>query len=83
MDIVKLNKFNFLKKEVEEFGEQSKNLDRENRKLEQRVEILEDPNVCVCIMALYYFSISKEKIDQVISVVLSKLTKKNSFSLVF
>ena len=30
MDIVKLNKFNFLKKEFEEFVKQSKTLDRKN-----------------------------------------------------
>ena len=29
MDSVKLNKFNFLQKEVEEFGQQRKSLDRE------------------------------------------------------
>ena len=45
--------------------------------------MLEAPNVCECIIALYSFSISKEKIDQVISVVLSKLTKKDSFRLAF
>ena len=47
MDIFKLNKFNFLKKKVEEFGNQRKNLDRENRRLEQKVEIFKDTNdVC-------------------------------------
>ena len=51
--------------------------------VEQKVEILKNPkDVCECIIALYSFSISKEKIDQVISVVLNKLAKKDSFSLV-
>ena len=47
MDIFKLNKFNFLQKKVEEFGNQRKNLDRENSRLEQKVEIFKDTNdVC-------------------------------------
>ena len=55
---------------------------RENRRLGQKVEILKDPyDVCECIISLYSFNISKEKIDQVISVVLSKLTKKDSLVL--
>ena len=67
MDIVKLTKFNFLKEEVEEFGQQSKNLYCENRRLELKIEILKDPNDnCKCIIALYSCSISKEKIDQII-----------------
>ena len=67
MDIVKLTKFNFLKEEVEEFGQQSKNLYCENRRLEHKIEILKDPNDnCKCKIALYSCSISKEKIDQVI-----------------
>ena len=58
-------------------------MDRENKRPEQKIEILKDPNdVCECIIALYSFSISKEKIGQVISVVLSKLTKKESFNLI-
>ena len=40
MYIVKLNKFNMVKKELEEFGQQRKNLDRENRRLNHSVEIL-------------------------------------------
>ena len=35
--------FNLLKKEFEEFRQQSKNLESENRALEQLVEILKDP----------------------------------------
>ena len=31
----------------------------------------------MCVIALYSFSISKEKIDQVISVILSNLAKKD------
>ena len=53
MDIVilwqiKRNLFNLLKKEVQEFGQQSKNLICENRRtLEHMVEILNDlNNVC-------------------------------------
>ena len=58
MDIVKLNIFNFLKKGVEEFWYQSKNLDYENRRLEHKVEILKDIcdvcDVCECIIAIIY-----------------------------
>ena len=76
MDIVKCNKFNVLKNEVYKFGQQSKNLNCESRRLEHKVETLKDPNdVCECIIALNSFSISKMKIDQVVSMVLSKLTK--------
>ena len=51
MNFVKLNKFNFAKRKVEEFGWQSKNLDRENRRIGQKKEILMDPNdVRECIM---------------------------------
>ena len=54
----------------------------ENRRLEEKREISKDPNdVCECIIALYSFSISKDKVDQVISVVISKLAMKDSFSL--
>ena len=75
MGIVKLN---FLKKEVEEFGKQSKYFSHENRRLEHKVKILKDQNdVCECIIASYPISISQEEIDQVISVILSKLVKKN------
>ena len=78
LDIVKLNKFNILKKEDEEFGKQIKNLNCENRRLGHIAEILKDPNdVSECIINLYSFIISKDKIDQVISVVLSKLAKKD------
>ena len=67
MDIVELNKFDFLKKEVEEFVQQSKNLDCQNRRLEHKVEIFKNQNdVCECIIVLNSSSISKEKIDQVI-----------------
>ena len=38
---------------------------------------MKDQNVYECIIALYSFSISKEKIDKIISVVLSKLEKKD------
>ena len=71
IDIAKLNKFNFLDKEVE-------NLDRKNRRPENKVEILKDSNdVCECIIALFSFSISKEKTDQVTSEVLSKLAMED------
>ena len=39
MYIVKLNK-----KELVEFGQQNKNFDSENRRLERSVEILQGPN---------------------------------------
>ena len=68
----------FLKKEFEEFEQQIQNLDCENRRLENKIEIFNSLNsVCECITALYSFSISKEKIDQVFSMVLSKLAKKD------
>ena len=78
LDIVKLNKFNILKKEDQEFGKKIKNLNCENRRLGHIAEILKDPNdVSEYIINLYSFIISKDKIDQVISVVLSKLAKKD------
>ena len=42
--IVKLNEFNTVKKQVEEFGQPSKNPDGENRRLKHSAEILQDPN---------------------------------------
>ena len=60
-----------------DFGQQCKYYDCENRKLEHKVEILKDPNVCEFIIVLYSFSISKEKIDKVSPVILSKLAKKD------
>ena len=39
MDMVKLNKFHLLKKEVDQFWQQSKNLSCENRRLEHKIEI--------------------------------------------
>ena len=64
MDIIKLKKFNFLMKEVAELGQLSKNLDCENRRLDHVVEILKNLNdVCECIVALYCFSMSTEKLD--------------------
>ena len=79
MDIVELNKFNFFKETS--WGiwtTKPKKLDHENRRLENKEEILNDlNNVFICIIALFSFSISKEKIDQVVSVVLSELAKKD------
>ena len=78
MDIVELNKLNLLKKEVDKFGQQRKNLDCENKRLEHKVEILKDSsNVCDCITDSKPYSIGKDKIDQVISEALSKLAKKD------
>ena len=42
VDIHKHTEFNLLKKKFEEFRQQSKNLESENRALEQLVEILKD-----------------------------------------
>ena len=42
--IVKLKKFNMVKKEVDEFGQQNKNFDNENKRLEHSVEVLQGPN---------------------------------------
>ena len=75
---LKLNKFDFLKKEVEEFGQKSKKFESWKQKTKHKAEILIDLNdVCECIIALYSFSISNEKIHQVMPVVLSKLSKKD------
>ena len=53
-------------------------MDRENRSLEHKVELLKDPNnVCECVIASNSFSISNEKILEVISGVLGKLAKKD------
>ena len=43
MYIVKLNKFNMIKKEVEELRQQSKNLEGGKRRLEHSVEIIQSP----------------------------------------
>ena len=52
-------------------------MDRENRRLERKEETLKDPNdVFQCTIVLYSPTISKEKRDQVISVVLGKLANK-------
>ena len=76
--IVKLNQFNLLKKEVGEFGQLSKILDRQNRRLGDIVEVLNDQNdVYECIVVLYSVNVNKEKTDQVTSVVLSKFAKKD------
>ena len=54
-----------------------------NRILEQNVAILKDPNaVSEIIIAWYSSSLSKEEINLVISVFLSKLANEDSFSLV-
>ena len=37
-------KFNMVKKEVEEYGQHSKNFDNENKRLEHSVEVMEGPN---------------------------------------
>ena len=59
-------------KNVEEFGQQSRNLDCENRRLKLKIEILENRNnVYECKIVLYYFLVSKDNIDQAISVFLS------------
>ena len=44
MYIVKLNKFNMVKKEVEEFRQQNKNFNSENKRSEHLVEVLQGPN---------------------------------------
>lgn len=76
--IVKLNQFNLLKKEVDEFGQLSKILDRQNRRLGDIAEVLNDQNdVYECIVVLYSVNVNKEKTDQVTSVVLSKFAKKD------
>ena len=37
-------KFNMVKKEVEEFGQQNKHFDSEKKRLEHSVEVLQGPN---------------------------------------
>ena len=44
MYMVKLNKFSMVKKKVKEFGQQNKNFDSENKRLEHPVEVLQGPN---------------------------------------
>ena len=44
MYIVKLNKFNMVKKEAEEIGQQNNNFNSENKRLEHLVEVLQGPN---------------------------------------
>lgn len=65
MDIVKLNEFNLLKKEVDQFGPQSQTLDCENRRLKHLVKILKNLNdVYKCIIALLSLDVSTEKTDK-------------------
>ena len=53
-------------------------MDRENKRLEHKIEIFKDPNdACQSMIALYSLDISKEKLDQIISVILSKLLKED------
>ena len=53
-------------------------MDRENRRLEHKIEIFKDPNgACQSIIALYSLDISNEKLDQILSVILSKLPKED------
>ena len=83
MDISKLSKFSFLKKEVEEFRWQKQTFELWKQETRRESRNSKDPNdVCGCIIAWYSFSISKDKVDQVISVVLNMLAMKDSFSLV-
>ena len=44
MDIAKRNKFNFLKKKIEGFGQQSKSLDNKNKRLARKTEIWKNPD---------------------------------------
>ena len=54
---------------VQEFGQQNKNQDSENRRLEHLAELLKNPNdVCECVTALLFLHVNIEKIDQVILV---------------
>ena len=53
-------------------------MDCEKRRLEHEQEVLKNPNnVSESVIALYSFSMSNEKMDQVIWKVLSKVTKKD------
>ena len=50
----------------------------ESRRPENKGEILENSNDAFeCMITLYSFSTSKEQIDQVVSVILCKLAKKD------
>ena len=57
MYIVKLNKFNMVKKEVEEFGQQNKNFDGENKRLEHSVQVLRGPND---VWTYYFIFLTRE-----------------------
>ena len=79
MSFEKCNKFNLLKKIVKELGQESKSLDIENRILEHLVGILKNSNdACECIITLSSLNVNIEKIDQVVSAILSKLPKKDN-----
>lgn len=60
-----------MKKEVEEFEQQSKNLNIENRGF---VETLKDTNdACGCIIDQWNFNVTIEEMNQVLPVILSIL----------
>ena len=76
MDIVKLQ-FIFQKRKLRNLKNKA-NVCIVKTRLKHKVEIWKNANnVSECIVDLYSFSINKEKSEQVVSVVLTKLVKKN------
>ena len=63
MDIERVNEFNLLKEEVKVFGQQSKSLDSENKRLEDLIETLKNQtDVCEFIIVLLSLLKASKKI---------------------
>ena len=63
MDIERVNEFNLLKEEVKVFGQQSKSLDSENKRLEDLIETLKNQtDVCEFIIVLLSLLNASKKI---------------------
>ena len=63
MDIERVNEFNLLTEKVKEFGQQSRSLDSENKRLEDLIETLKDPtDVCEFIIVLLSLLNASKKI---------------------
>ena len=63
MDIEGVNEFNLLKEEVKVFGQQSKSLDSENKRLEDLIETLKNQtDVCEFIIVLLSLLKASKKI---------------------
>ena len=63
MDIERVNEFNLLKEEVKVFGQQSKSLDSENKRLKDLIETLKNQtDVCEFIIVLLSLLKASKKI---------------------